>query len=369
MTLTEPDVRALRMRSLLLTVPESKRTVASIVQWCGAMQAQDLHSALWSLGSRIPGATVADIEGALERKEALRTWPMRGTVHLVPPQDAAWMVRILGARPLANGARRRAQLGLDQADADRAVAALVGALEGGKRLTRAECVEVMRATGPSMEGQSGYHLLWYASQQGLTCIGPNVANEQTFVLLDEWVPDPITPERDEALALIAVRYFRSHGPAPLKDLVRWTGLTVKDVKLGVGTAGDSLVEVDTDAGPMLTAPDALDSPGAAEVPDWLTLAGFDEYMLGYGERSAFMAPEHLQAVVPGKNGVFRATLVRDGRVAGVWTRTMRAKSCRIDITDLVGLSARERTAAEAAFEPYGMFLGQPVEVQWKEDQA
>jgi len=363
-TLTEPDVRALRMRALLLTARDGDRGVASIVQWCGAMQAQDLHSALWSLGSRIPGATVADVEAALERKEALRTWPMRGTVHLVPPRDAAWMVRILGARPLADGARRRAQLGLDEADANRAVATVASALEGGKRLTRAECVEAIRASGIETAGQLGYHLLWYASQLGVTAIAPHVDKEQTFVLLDEWVPDPFTPERDEALALIAVRYFQSHGPAPLKDFERWTGLTVKDAKLGVAAAGAAIAEVDTDAGPMLAAPDALGPPGAGEVPDWLALAGFDEYMLGYGQREAFLEPEHLQVVVPGKNGVFRATLVRDGRVVGVWTRTMRAKSCHIEVTDLAGLSARERAAAESAFEPYSSYLGLPVDVHW-----
>ena len=364
MTLNDREVRALRMRALLLTPPEGERTVARIAEWFGAMQAQDVHSALWSLGSRMPGATLAEVSAALERKEALRTWPMRGTVHLVPARDAAWMVAILGARPLAQGERRRAMLGLDEADANRAVAALASALEGGNRLTRAECVEAIRAAGFETAGQLGYHLLWYASQLGVTAIAPHVGTEQTFVLLDEWVPDPVRPERDEALGIIAERYFRSHGPAPLKDFVRWTGLTVSDAQRGVHTAGDALVPVETVGGPMLAAADALDAPGTVTVPPWLAPAGFDEYMLGYGQRDLLLRPEHARAVVPGNNGMFRATLVRDGEVVGVWTRTKRAKTCRVDVTDLAGLTAADRMAAEAAFAPYGAFLGLPVEVRF-----
>jgi hypothetical protein len=370
MSLTATDVRALRIRALLLDAPAAPRAVAQIVEWHGAMQAQDLGSALWSLGSRIPGSTQQDITNALERKEALRTWPMRGTVHLVPPRDAAWLVRILGERPLRDGVGRRAYLGLDEADANKAVTALADALTGGGRLTRAQCVEVFAGTGLEMAGQLGYHLLWYASQLGVTCVAPNVDGEQTFVLLDEWVDDPVTPDRDEALGIIAERYFRSHGPALLKDFVRWTGLTVKDARLGVAVAGDALVEVTTDAGPMLASADVLggspsDTAGSVELPEWLVLAGFDEYMLGYGERSAFMEPGHLAVVVPGKNGVFRSTLVRDGRVAGVWTRKLRAKSCLVEVTDLASLKVRERKAAEAAWKAYGTFVGLPVEVRWR----
>ncbi len=363
-TLNAADVRALRMRALLLEPPASERSVAEIVKWFGAMQAQDLHSALWSLGARIPGASIADVETALERREALRTWPMRGTVHLVPAQDALWMVRILGERPLKDGKRRRDYLGLSDAAANRAVDALTHALAGGTRLTRAQCVEVMRSTGLTMEGQLGYHLLWYASQLGVTCIGPNAGKEQTFVLLADWVPDPITPERDEALGMIATRYFRSHGPASLKDFVRWTGLTVKDAKAGIAVAGDALAEVATEDGPMLVGAEAREAGVGAGAPEWLALAGFDEYMLGYGQRDVFLTPDHLQKVVPGKNGVFRPTLVREGRVVGVWTRTLRAKACIIDVEDLMGLTARERIAAEAAWVPYGGFLGMTIDVRW-----
>ena len=238
MDLTPQDALALRMSSLLLGEPAERPTdVAGVVTWFGAMQAQDLGSGLWSLGVRLPHLTEADVHAALEHREALRTWPMRGTVHLVPPRDARWMLALMGERALAGAAARRAFLGLDEAVADRAVDVLGEALAGGGRLTRAECVARLEQAGISSAGQLGYHLLWYASQRGVTCIAPNVGTEQTFVLLDEWVPDPVRLDRDEALATIAVRYFRSHGPTTRQDFAGWTGLTMADAKKGIAAAG------------------------------------------------------------------------------------------------------------------------------------
>ncbi|MFD0821324.1 DNA glycosylase AlkZ-like family protein, partial [Micromonospora zhanjiangensis] len=70
--------------------------VAGVVEWFGAMQAQDVASGMWSLGVRLPGRTQVDVLAAMERREAVRTWPMRGTVHLVPPRDARWMLDLTG---------------------------------------------------------------------------------------------------------------------------------------------------------------------------------------------------------------------------------------------------------------------------------
>ncbi|WP_430867940.1 winged helix DNA-binding domain-containing protein [Demequina aurantiaca] len=370
MPLSSAQVLALRMRALLLTGADSSpgpgRTVAGVVKWFGAMQAQDLASGLFSLGTRIPGATEASVSDALERKEALRTWPMRGTVHLVPPRDARWMVTLMGAKPLAGAAKRRETLGIPDATADGAVEALGNALAGGKRLTRAECIQALNEAGVSTAGQASYHLLWYVSQKGVTCLAPNIGKEQTFVLLDDYVPNPHTPGRDEALGILALRYVRGHGPVTVKEMARWSGMGVRDCRVGVAAAGGSIVEVETEAGPMLVTPESLDAaePGAGA---YLTLPGFDEYMLGYGDRSLMLDPADFQQVVPGNNGVFRSTLVRDGRALGTWKRTMRAKSCLVDAVPFQsgpGLSAADRAAFEAAFEPYATFVGKPVEVRW-----
>ena len=345
-----------RLRSLLLT-GAGPDTVGGIVDWFGAMQAQDVNSALWSFGVRLPGVPLTAINEALERREVLRTWPMRGTVHFVPAVDAHWMLELMGVRALAGAVKRRESLGLDEKTVDRSVEILGAALSGGGRLTRAECLAALTEGGVEIEGQRGYHLLWYASQRGVTAIAPHVGKEQTFVLLDEWVPAPRRPDRDEALGLIALRYFRSHGPASRKDFAGWTGLTMGDCKTGIAVAGDALTTVDVDGVEMVAASGQL---GEAPATGWLALPGFDEYLLGYKDRTLMIGPGQLDAIVPGGNGVFRSTVVHDGRVMATWTRTLTAKGVTVTVVPLAPISEKDLLKA---LQPYAAYLELPLTVK------
>jgi hypothetical protein len=370
MDLTAADALALRMTSLLLRDSPGRDAgggpagVADVVTWFGAMQAQDVASVLWSLGVRLPGFTVIDVQAALERREALRTWPMRGTVHLVPPRDARWMLEVLGSYTVARTGPRRTALGLDDKTAEGAVDVLGTALAGGGRLTRAQCLAALADAGISTAGQRGYHLLWYASQRGVTCIAPNIGNEQTFALLDEWAPDPHRPARDEALATIALRYFRSHGPTTRQDFAGWTGLPAADAKKAIAAAGDSLTTVQVDGHDMLLDPARLDARAAGGEHDFLALPGFDEYLLGFKDRSLMLAAEHKQAIIPGGNGMFQPTIVRNGRVIGTWKRSITRAHTVVHVQPLVAIGTSDRTAIQHALEPYAPFVGLPLDLRW-----
>ncbi|WP_341721310.1 winged helix DNA-binding domain-containing protein [Micromonospora sp. FIMYZ51] len=352
---------SLRLRPHPAAAPLS--TVAEVVEWFGAMQAQDLASGMWSLGVRLPGSTHADVHAALERREALRTWPMRGTIHLVPAREARWMLELTGVRALAGAARRREFLGLSEADADRAVDVLGQALAGGGRLTRTECVAALTSAGIDGAGQRGYHLLWYASQRGVTCIAPNVGTEQTFALLDEWAPGQRQLDRDEALATLALRYFRSHGPTSRQDFAGWTGLTATDAKRAIAAAGDELATVRLDGVEAVLPAPLLDAPRAT-VDDVLTLPGFDEYLLGYKDRALMVDPAHKQAIIPGGNGVFQATVVLGGRVVGTWKRSLAKTRVTLAVAPLVDLDAVRRKQVEQALGRYADFLALPPRVTW-----
>jgi hypothetical protein len=291
---------------------------------------------------------------------------MRGTIHLVPSRDAHWMLATLGARPLAGAAARREYLGLTEPVADRAVEVLAQALTGGRRLTRAQCVEALAEAGIDGTGQRAYHLLWYASQRGVTCIGPNLGKEQTFVLLDEWVPDPVWLERDEALATLALRYFRSHGPASVPDFAGWTGLTMADARRGVAGCDGALATIRVDDRDLLVSAELLDAgpPAPLGADDVVALPRFDEFLLGVKDRSLVLDPEHLAAVIPGRNGVFRSTVVRAGRVVATGKRTLTAKRVTVEVWPLVRLTAADRKRTERALTPYARFLDRPLEVRW-----
>ncbi len=370
--LTGVQVVRMRLAAQLLDSVEP-RTPADVVAWFGAMQAQDLNSGHWSFGVRCDGLSDDDIHAATENREILRTWPMRGTVHFVPPADAHWMLEVTGARALRGAARRRESLGLDEKTVDRAAAVLASALAGGRRLTRAGCIAALVDGGVPEAADHGYHFLWYISQIGVTCIGPQVGKEQTFVLLDEWVPEPRRLDRDEALTELAVRFVRSHGPVTRHDLARWTGLTMTDAKAGLAAASDVLTEVDcaTSDGttPMWITSDALDAvlgdggrPGLDGPEPVVLLPGFDEYMLGYGDRSAMLDPAFNQRICPGNNGMFQPTIVADGTVLGTWKRTLKKSTVDIVLDPFAPLPAAVRGGIDAAAERYGRFHGREARV-------
>jgi hypothetical protein len=272
------------------------------------------------------------------------------------------MLDVMGVRALAGAQKRRDTIGLTEAHAERGVELLGEALAGGKRLTRAECLAAVASGGVDVSGQQGYHLLWYASQKGVTVITPNVGKEQTFALLSEWAPAPHSPSREEALGIIALRYFRSHGPAARADLQRWTGLTMADVKAGIAAAGDALAT----EGDLIFDP-ALLSATVDATDDWFALPGFDEYMLGYKDRALMVADGHLEKIVPGGNGVFQSTIVRAGRVVAIWKRTLGPKAVTVEVTPLIPLKATDKRHAAKALEPYAAFVERPLQVKWAGD--
>lgn len=370
--LNATEIRRLRLASLLLAGRDAAGSAeggpGAIVRWFGAMQAQDLPSGKWSFGLRLPGATEADIDAAIERGEVLRTWPMRGTVHFVPPRDARWMLGLMGVRALDGAAARRAYLGLSEAHANQAAEVLGEALAERGRMTRSDCVAVLERSGIPTAGQHAYHLLWYVSQMGVTCIGPNEGKEQTFVLLDRWAPDPLAPERDEALGIMAQRYFQSHGPVSRQDFAGWMGMTAADAKRGIEVAGAALTTVEHGGRPLLLAADLADRAdgvlAAADPAVVQVLPGFDEFMLGFKDRSLVLDDAHKQRIIPGGNGVFQPTLVRDGRVIGTWRRALKKGRVEIRPEPFGALGAGDRKAAERAFASFASYLGCRSEVLW-----
>ena len=101
-----------------------------------------------------------------------------------------------------------------------------------------------------------------------------------------------------------------------------------------------------------------------DVDDTLVLPGFDEYLLGFKDRSLMLDPEHKNAIIPGGNGVFQSTVVRAGRVIGTWKRTTGKTRTTVRVQPLGALGAKDRTRVEAAFEPYAHFISHPLRIDW-----
>jgi hypothetical protein len=323
--MTSPaEVALLRLVAQRLAGPRPA-TAAEAVRWLTAVQGQDLPGALTSVALRTAGGTRADVTAALDRGEVVRSWPMRGTLHLVPAEDLGWMLAVLGPRVLAGAASRRAALELTEDDVERARQVAVGALAGGHRLARADLLAVLTDAGVPTTGQRGYHVLWYLAQTGTLCLGPTAGAEQLFVLLDEWVAEPRRLTGEEALGELALRFFAGHGPATVQDLARWAGITLRDARAGLAVARPGLTALEVDGVEHLLDPETPDRLASCrdEARDLLLLPGFDEFVLGYGDRRAILDVEFAARIAPGGNGMFRSTVVHDGRVVGTWQWTGR----------------------------------------------
>ncbi|MCQ6559854.1 winged helix DNA-binding domain-containing protein [Paenibacillus mendelii] len=293
-----------------------------VVTQLGAMQAQDYHQALWAIGLRMQAATVTDIEQAIADRKIVLTWSMRGTIHFVPPADMRWMLKISASRLLKQDNRRLEQLELNQEIIERARQISYDAMQGGRRISRPVLMQLLEDEGISR--QRGYHLLWYLGQSGHICLGPRDGKQQTFVLLDEWVPQANELSMDESLAVLAERYFTSHGPATVHDFAWWAGITLTDARRGVEAVQFRLVSKKVNDQVYWEGGQSRAGSVDAESTVYL-LPGFDEHLLGYKDRSAVLRAEYASKIVPGNNGVFMPTILIDGQVAGLWKRTMKKK--------------------------------------------
>jgi hypothetical protein len=331
-------------------------SAAETVRRLTAMQAQDYPGALTSVALRTAGRLRKDVEAALDGGEVVRSWPMRGTLHLVAAEDLHWLMQLLAPRVVAGAAKRRERLELTEADAERARESAVGVLSGGRRMRRESLVAVLTESGVPTSGQRGYHLLWYLSQTGTLCLGPTEDGEQLFVLLDEWVPEPRRLDRDEALGELALRFFRGHGPATVADLVRWAGCTVRDARAGLAVARERLTSVEVDETEHLMDPatPGLLAAWREETRGVFLLPGFDEFVLGYADRRAVLDPEFADRIVPGGNGMFRPTVVTDGRIVGTWRWTGRGARRSVTATPFTAFPDEVAAAipAIAAALPY-----------------
>jgi hypothetical protein len=355
-------VAGLRLAAQLVE-PVGPTDPAAVVARLGAVQAQDYPAALWAIGLRAGGADRDLVVRAVEEARIVRTWPMRGTLHFVAAADLRWLVALLAPRAIRGAASRYRELGLDDGVVARAADVLTAALTGGRRLARPDAYRVLEEGGVSAEGQRGILLLSRLSMEGLLCCGPFEGRQPTFVLVQEWVPAAPAPQ--DPLAELATRYIAGHGPATAADLSWWSGLPLTASREAIEAAGARLRRFTLGEREWWVSTDHQvdDVRPAAGVH---LLPGFDEYLLGYRDRSAVLPPEHRDAVAPGGNGVFRPMLVVNGQIAGTWTRRSTTKTTQVNLvpfgSSTQAVSASQQAAVRRALARYADFLGTPAEL-------
>lgn len=349
------EITRLRLRAQALSQSPFS-TAADAVRWMLAIQAQDIGSGRWSVGARAPGLTEADVTRALADGQIVRSWPMRGTLHLTAPEDLGWMLAISRRRQAAWSQKRRDELGLTAEHVRIASDVAVERMTGGVSVRRDRLIDAWAAAGVPTTEQRAYHLLWGLAHDGLIVFGAFEDRHPTFALFEEWIGQGRDLAGDEALAEFASRYFRSHGPATDRDLAWWASITLGDARRGIA-ASASLQTREFDGVTHWMAPDREPAPAAVHA-----LSGFDEYLLGYQDRSAALEPRFADRIVPGGNGVFRPTIVSSGRVIGTWRAAQGARETVVTPTQFLAPTQRDRVGFERAMRRYGTFVGSPVRI-------
>ncbi|MDA4115141.1 MAG: winged helix DNA-binding domain-containing protein [Thaumarchaeota archaeon] len=363
------DIARSRLASQGIQPDSTAKSPEEVLTSLGAVQAQDYPAALWAIGLRCgESATKADVEEAIAERRISRTWLMRGTLHFGSSRDIHWMLRLFAPGLLKTAISRDRHLGLGDDAIAKAEALFAKALKREGQLTRDQMYDVLEREGMEVSGLLGYHMLYRAAWDGIICFGAHQGKQQTFELLDDRIDSRRDLSNSEALAELATRYFTSHGPATIKDYVWWSGLKVSDAKAGI-EASSGLASETVDGKTYFTKSSRMDGSER----DVHLLPAFDEYLVGYADRSAMLGDADTQRMLKsGKivfthsNGIFLPVMVADGEVVGTWKRKNEKNRVVVAIRPFGKLDDGRRKGAREAAGRFGEFLEVDVATQFDE---
>ena len=346
-------------------------SVAGLVAWMGAVQAQEYEPARWGIGLRLAAPTTsASIEGAITSGEILRTHVLRPTWHFVAAEDIVWMQTLTGARVQRRMAAYQRQLELDAKLLTRALSAIERALRDGACLTRAEMGDALGRARIMATHQRLAHIAMHAELEGLICSGPR--RDRSWFFSSSTVrlqaPNPGGNSRKSLFQAIELtrRFFQSHGPATVRDYVWWSGLATADARRGLQIVGAtsrseqgliywSVSEPLSGSGDQRRQRVAQGSRRRSS-PVVHLLPIYDEYLVAYRDRVA--VPHGPTRIDASKKFVhFQHAIIIDGQVAGTWRIVRRQGTSRADVVSTRPLRRLEKEAIAAAADRFEHFAG------------
>jgi Winged helix DNA-binding domain len=343
----------MRERAQLLHRPPG-RTPVDVVHHLVGLQAQAPMAAELGIWARSRRTTLDDVNRALvEDRSVIRTYAMRGTIHLVAAEDFGWLTELTLAPSLPTARRRLAEEGVPLRTAERAVGLIEDMLAEDGPLTRPEIGERLRRRRVRAEGQAVAWLTWLAAAKGVACFGPMRRGRPTFALVRDWV-GPIRPvDRDRALGELAARYLATYGPALPEDLASWSGLRAGEVRRAWELVAGRLTEVETGGVTRWR----LKGRRVEAAPDLVRLLPmFDAYVLAWRSRDLVLAERHRRRVIPG-GGMIHQAVVTDGVIGGTWSATVRGERLQVSIQPFARPDPAIRRALAAEAEDLGRFRG------------
>jgi hypothetical protein len=355
-----PQVHAFRMARHHLTQRATHKDLARVVGDIGGVQAQVMSAAELQVAVRAV-CTVGDVRVALWKDKSLvKTWLMRGTLHLIPAEDLPLFTASMHSHWVRTRDAWLKYVQMNEAEFMELIHAIGQALDG-QALTRDELIARV-GKGRSERVQevlkSGWGgILKPVARSGLLCFGPSRGQSVTFVRPRQWLGAWRDVDPEAALVEVARRYLRVYGPATKKDFARWFGTWS-----GVGTAAwaglaEELVAVSVEGRRAdLLAVDLDPLSAATHEPSVRLLPNFDPYLLGHLNRDHLFASEH-RARVSRTAGWISAVVLADGRVVATWTHTVARQTLNVSVDPFRKLSPSTLEGVRMAADSLAVALG------------
>jgi hypothetical protein len=351
-----------------------RRASRNLAEICGdvcGIQAQVMSAAEMALWARARELSRPEVHRALwEEKTLVKTSVMRGTLHLLAASDFPVYIRALRSSRLRAMRRVMAKYGdVTPELGDRVTQAAVDALQDGP-LTRAELAERVLSQGIA----SGKNKKWFAEGwwsvvrqamvEGWVCYGPPRGADATLIRVDQWLPAVRWPSESEAQQTLLRRYLSAYGPARIQDFSYWAGMPAAEARpiweavlpelSAVRSNSTRLYCLRKDVSKILSV--------KKNTPVVRLLPNFECFLLGHVEKDHLVSPRDYARVFR-KAGWISPVVLKDGRVAAIWSLARRKQQASIRVESLVPLGRTVREEIKREAERLSLFMNVPLQLQ------
>lgn len=355
------QAHAFRLRRHHLAQRAPRSALPRVVRDIGGVQAQFLPFARLALWARVSNLRRDDVDRALWKDRTLvRTWAMRGTIHLLASEDLPWFVAAISRRLMRHTDRYLGRQGLTTEEAEVFTEAVLEALQAGALTRNALATKIVAIHGE--RAKSWIEHAWggivgRACLAGKVCYGPNEGQEITFVRRDRWLRSWRDMSTADAQAIAVQTYLRAYGPAASSDVSAWSGLSAKDLTPGFERLAAELAKVEISGRSCLALREDLSvlRRGGTDGRLVRLLPNYDVYILGHRDKAHLVEVSHYKRVFR-KAGWISATVLLDGRVEGVWSHHVRGERLSVLVEPFARLSPGVRRAVEEEVADLGRFL-------------
>lgn len=366
--LSTQEIRNLRLYAQRLLVNSERQneneSIEQIIQTNCGVQAQYSSDAALALYVRMNSLTLNDLETKLiNDKTIVRTWCMRGTLHILAAEDFYWLMDLHGKTFIQKSRRRYEQLGIDENIYERCIEQIRTLFSNNETLTRDEIKDYLILQGIKLEGQAPYHILRRAALNGLICFGPDRNGEPTYVLVENWLNfKPHNLTKEESLEKLVRRYLKAYAPATLLDLANWSGLPMKIINPAWKKVSKEMIEIKNNDQRLYM----LKKQFSPSIPTTLNstvllVPAYDTYLLGYKNRELILLPSAEKDVYRG-GGLLRPAILINGYIVGSWEIKHLQRRIEVRINASKEIIEPFEKQLNTEVQKIGKFLEMPIEL-------